>query len=273
MTSNVFVSTTPANDLLATGLAVITCLATFAGAVILWFYTIYTKRYTNYTKELVRLTGEALKAAQEGSEAALAETRRSNDATEESNRLTKERLEETRRMFEISQRARLVIESHEFTYTDGVPTGGSYTVRNSGNLTATDVCWQVCLVGTGNHGSGEFKALMPPINPRFPDRERDMIGPGAQRVLSLTSGYRSWECPRTPPQANNLIFLIARVQYIDGFGVARYVDACRYWAPQYLEPQNPVRERPCMEFGGEGLVEELCREWNRMHPPASPPAG
>ena len=214
-------------------------------------------------------------------------TERTLKIMEESNRLTRKALEETkkqaeasraqsaadaqtnlelaRRSFEsnlvaskTSQRAKLVVESSELTLDkSGQPTGGHFTIRNAGQLPATDVRWQVCLAG-GRLGGGsvELKAMMPVIPRWWLNQQRDTIGPGAMRVLPLSPRYYNLFCPKVP-QDGLMSFLVARIQYLDGFNQERYVDACTFWTSEEITKPEPATVQQCVGFTGDGPIEEL----------------
>jgi hypothetical protein len=107
-------------------LGILTCIFTGLGIVLLWFYTIYTKRQ-------VTLTQTALEEARNSNAEALAETRRSNKATEESNRIARQSLE-------LGNRAWLVAtEIEPYSLAAGPGRYLWVNVENLGRIPASDI--------------------------------------------------------------------------------------------------------------------------------------
>jgi len=178
-----------------------------ASAVVLAFYTWYTRR-------LMKLTSDALDHAQKSSEVALAETQRSNDAVQKSNEISERSLELSRRAW--------VIATGMDAPTEFFPGDlrVKITLRNSGGVPAVNVVTGSAFAVLPSSVSldddpvtyhlGEMFGVVPV---RRPAKELAFFPLSEDEARGINSG-------------DLVLYILHRIDYADAFRPDRWSLAC-----------------------------------------------
>lgn len=186
-------------------------------------------------QDIANVMRDTLTESRSQSDAALEQSRLYSEASLEH---ASESLEHSRRVFEATQRARLVVDRFDFDYE---PKSGSALVgratayiRNTGALPATEVRWRSFLVEAGPQASimhsGDVERELSKLL-MLSDHPTTVVGAGA--VVALRPYSHSPGLVEKPPMycTTPLCFFYGRVQYIDGFDNWRTLDFCQFLAP------------------------------------------